>query len=227
MRIFTDRKATSGSGGGIKNDDGTLFLTSTTLVSNTAIILGGGLYNLLGGVTIENSTFSSNTATVLGGGIYNDQGLVTANNTTLNGNHANSAGGIGIDSGAVFLKNTIVANSPSGGDCGGVTPVISQGYNLDSDDSCNLIATGDISNTNPLLGPLQDNGGDTLTHALKPASLAIDAGDDSACLSDDQRGFSRPYDGNGDGIASCDIGAFESYAPTQSYAVYLPFVTKN
>jgi hypothetical protein len=61
----------------------------------------------------------------------------------------------------------------------------------------------------PLLGPLADNGGPTLTHALLPGSPAIDGGDATSCLSTDQRFLDRPVDGDGDGMAVCDIGAFE------------------
>jgi hypothetical protein len=120
-------------------------------------------------------------------------------------------GGIFVDS-EVTLRNTIVAGNLSGGDCRGRPN--SDGYNLDSDSSCSLSGVGDISGVDPLLGPLQDNGGPTETHALLPGSPAIDAGDDSTCLTADQRGVARPLDGDGDGTAVCDIGAYEFELPT-------------
>jgi hypothetical protein len=123
-------------------------------------------------------------------------------NSTLSGNFAASGGGIHNDTGGTAtLKNTIIANSVSGGECAG--SLVSLGNNLDSANTCGLGVAGDLSNTNPKLGPLQDNGGPTLTHALLEGSPAIDAGDDSAAPATDQRGVSRPQ-----GAAS-DIGAFE------------------
>ena len=66
---------------------------------------------------------------------------------------------------------------------------------------------GDLIGVNPMLGPLKDNGGATLTHALLPGSPAIDR--PGSCLTTDQRGMPRPIDGDGDGIGDCDIGAVE------------------
>ena len=93
-----------------------------------------------------------------------------------------------------------------GGDCGRNIGVInSSGYNIDSDGTCGLNATGDLANTpmaDIMLGPLTNNGRTTQTHALLPGSLAIDAG--SCVTGADQRGMPRPQ-----GVA-CDIGAYEA-----------------
>ncbi len=59
------------------------------------------------------------------------------------------------------------------------------------------------------VGTLADNGGSTLTLALAPTSPAVDHGDSSVCEALDQRGVTRPLDGDGDGTATCDVGAFE------------------
>jgi hypothetical protein len=79
---------------------------------------------------------------------------------------------------------------------------------------------------NPNLGPLQNNGGLTPTHALNPGSAAIDAsGVNAACPAADQRGLPRPQDGNGDGSAACDLGAYEVYISPPTDWLYLPLVT--
>jgi len=116
------------------------------------------------------------------------------------------------------LRNTIVANSIAGGDCSGDGAITSEGYNLDSDGTCGFTGEGDLSNTDPLLGPLQDNGGPTLTHALLAGSPAIDGGNPAGCtdplgnpLTTDQRGELRPADGDCDGIPICDTGAYEAF----------------
>jgi hypothetical protein len=91
--------------------------------------------------------------------------------------------------------------------------------NLIEDYSCNPAVTGD-----PLLGSLTDNGGSTQTMALGVGSPAIDAGDDASCEATDQRGMARPIDGDGNGTAVCDIGAYEKET---THIVYLPIVLKN
>jgi hypothetical protein len=118
-------------------------------------------------------------------------------------------------SGTVTVTNTIIANSP-GGDCyiGDFGAIIDGGYNISSDDTCGFDpANGSMPNTDPMLGPLQDNGGPTWTHALLPGSPAIDAEDDTLCPPTDQRGIIRPQDGDGDSLATCDIGSFELEGP--------------
>ena len=106
------------------------------------------------------------------------------------------------------MTGTIIADNITV-DCSG-NPT-SLGHNLDSDGTCDLTATGDLPNIDPFLGPLQDNGGLTETHALLPGSPAIDAIPAEDCndpegnpVTTDQRGIARPL-----GLA-CDIGAFES-----------------
>jgi hypothetical protein len=101
--------------------------------------------------------------------------MLTLVNCTVYANASGlGEGGIG---GEATLKSTIIAgNTAQNGNCGDVV-IISAGYNLDSDGTCNLTGPGDLSNTDPLLGPLQDNDGPTFTHPLLPGSPAINAGD--------------------------------------------------
>lgn len=122
----------------------------------------------------------------------------------------------------VTLRNTVVGMSGGMPSCSG--SIASAGYNLDSGRSCGFSGTGDRSGVDPGLELLADNGGQTLTNALAPGSPALDAGDPAGCkaadgsaLANDQRGLRRSVDGNGDGTARCDIGAYEldpNYVPT-------------
>jgi hypothetical protein len=207
-----------GAGGAILNN-GHLTLTATTLSQNHADYGGGALYNSIAGdATVNNSTISGNTAGDGGGGGINNFGLVTLEGSTLGANSAGFAGGISNDNG-VNIWNTLIAgnSAPSSPDCVGLLD--SQGHNLIQDSQyCTLVnnTTGDITDVDARLGPLQDNGGPTFTHALLSGSPAIDAGNPDApgssqfaCFANDQRGIARPQDGNGDGVAVCDIGAYE------------------
>jgi CSLREA domain-containing protein len=210
--VTLQRCAISGNsaitGGGIHNQGASVTLQRCAISGNSADQHGGGIYNEAGALNVESSTISGNSAYQDGGGIYNVFGALSVESSTISENSSMWGGGIRTGSGDTWLKNTIVANNPSGGNCFG-GGVVSEGHNLDSDNTCGLTATGDLPNTDPRLGPLQDNGGPTLTHALLFGSPAIDSGDNSACGASDQRGFTRPMDGDGDGTATCDIGAFE------------------
>jgi hypothetical protein len=156
-------------------------------------------------MTLFNCTVSNNVGGQ-GGGIQNN-GTMTVTSCTITGNQ--SLQGAGIDSGGqTELKNTVIAGNLDGGDCSGILQ--SNGHNIDSDGTCNLTHPNDLSNTDPLLGPLADNGGPTLTHGLLAGSPAIDAGSlDCPPPARDQRGYGRPVDGDSDDQAICDIGAFE------------------
>ena len=187
-------------------------LTNSTVSGNSGDY-GGGIYNDEGTVHVTNSTVSGNTAS-WGGGIFNDEGTVHLTNSTVSGNTASEDGG-GIynegDGATVNLTNTIVADQLAGEDCSGAGPATSNGYNLDSDGSCNLTQPNDKPN-NPSanLGPLQLNApGNTATHALLAGSDAVDTGDcTGGTVTTDQRGVPRPQ---GD---ACDMGAYEFQGTT-------------
>jgi len=217
-------------GGGIANfwdepildSDGTMSLTNCTIYGNNvfqaepagaapefavSLALGGGVYN--GGnasflnVTIANNTISQ--ITVDG----NPAPEILSLPVPHGGGFANVPLQCEQDNGPIVhtpvatFKNTIVANNTpeNGYSSGGI--VISEGHNLDSENTCGFDQPTDLINTNPLLGPLQDNGGPTFTCALLEGSPAIDAGDDAGAPATDQRGVTRPQG------AHVDIGAYE------------------
>jgi predicted outer membrane repeat protein len=199
-------------GGGLYFIRSDVDLRGDTFSENSAATLGGGLRGVESGtVSVANSTFSANTAAT-GGGLDLIKSGTTVRNSTFSGNSATTlGGGIHIENTTLTLVNTIVAMSPSGGNCAG--GIINGGRNLDSGSSCNW-GTGlqSMSNTDPLMGPLADNGGTTKTHALLDGSPAINRGDAAVCSASpvngvDQRGVARPQ-----GIR-CDIGAFEKENP--------------
>jgi hypothetical protein len=215
------------AGGGVDCDATTGFATLTinnsTLSGNAADGPGGGISTFgvsgFATVTISNSTVSGNSAGDFGGGIYNVDGLggfatLTINNSTLSGNSSTVGGGIynfgELGGGATLtIGDTILKNDVSGenivNDSGGV---ISLGYNVSSDNGGGfLTAIGDQINTDPMLGPLQDNGGPTFTHELLTGSPAIDAGNPNFIPPPDydQRGPGYPRVVNG----RIDIGSFE------------------
>jgi CSLREA domain-containing protein len=198
----------SGPGGGISNS-GTLTVLRSTFSGNSAGS-GGGISHNFSSVTanVTNSTFSGNSAGLFGGGIIIGlNGTLTVTNSTLSGNAANgtvaAGGGIYRDSGTVTLRNTIIANSTAGGNCGGT--ITNGGNNLDSGATCGWGSNNNSqSNTDPKLGPLASNGGLTQTMALLAGSPAIDTGMDAGCPATDQRGKPRPQG------THCDIGAYES-----------------
>ena len=220
---FTDNSASGGKGGALYTS-GTVTITRSSFLTNSAQD-GGAIYAHEGAViSIGNSTFSGNTATAAsgdgGGGALvtvlfapDFAPDVTIVNSTFSGNSAFSGGAIKVGFGSVTLQNTILTDSPAGGNCAGSAffgiprNTTSLGHNLSSDGTCGGDAS-DLINTDPLLDSLADNGGATQTLALLPGSPAIDAGDAGACaaapINDiDQRGVSRPQG------ASCDMGAFE------------------
>ena len=201
----------AGSGGGILNANSVVTITKSTVSGNTANGGGGGLgegggIENCGTLTIINSTISGNTASARGGGIYNCADAANLSFVTLSGNSAPDGGGIFAIGGTVNVKNSIVANSPSGGDCSIAGTLNATGANFSTSGTCPGFTQVTPAQLN--LGPLADNGGPTKTHALLVGSVAIDAANDCTDLSKnpvntDQRGIGRPQ-GN-----ACDAGAYE------------------
>jgi len=195
-------------GGGISGQNG-ISVENCTISGNSAATIGGGIYG--GFIEISNSTISGNSAGTSGGGIYQlGFGLsLLVRNSTITDNSAPSGGGIYHDGqkSGVEISNTILNAGALGENIfNNAGTVTSDGYNLSSDDGGGyLTGPGDQINTDPLLGPLQDNGGPTFTHALLPGSPAIDAGDPNFHPPpfNDQRSCPRVSNGR------MDIGSFE------------------
>ena len=189
----------TGDGGGIYHSGTSLTISGSTISGNTATGNGGGIVNFgANPINITNSTISGNTATGNGGGIVNG-GTLTLASSTVYGNQGALGSNI-YNSGPLSSKSTIVAN----GNCAQFGTVTSLGGNLDSGNTCGFgTGPGDQVSVNPLLGPLANNGGPTLTHALLTNSPAINAAGNGGCPATDQRGTTRPQG------PVCDIGAFE------------------
>jgi len=206
---------TAEQGAGILNF-GTVALTSSTVSGNTSRTWGGGITNWARAtLTITTSTVSGNTATGEnpsgGGGILNS-GTATITNSTVSGNTADR-GGSAI---STFEESLTLVNTLIDGNCLIDPPeefpgeLVSEGGNLESPgDTCGFDQPGDQANVsadNLKLGPLADNGGPTMTHALGAGSAAIDAIPEADCgVTTDQRGLPRPEPGG----TMCDVGAFE------------------
>ena len=213
-------------GGGLAQLSGTLDLRTSTINANVADatpttshggwVTGGGL-SLDGAASLVNCTISDNVATpgnltayaAHGGGIFHAGGTQLYEHLTVAGNTANFAGGIAPSSSAVTVRNSIVADN-TGGASGSVL-ITSGGYNIfGPNDSAYLAAqpSDRLNVSSPGLAPLADNGGPTKTRAIVVGSIAVDHAQ-ANCVATDQRGSPRPADGNGDGAAVCDSGAFE------------------
>jgi CSLREA domain-containing protein len=221
-------------GGAIANQLGALTLLQSTVSNNTAngnSVAGGGL-DVTGPLTVTNSTISGNIVTGTtgnsGGGIWIN-GDSTITNSTITNNSVlgpNSASGLYRSSGSVTIRNSIIAGNVNNSAMPdlvavGNTGITSGGYNLIGNRGGALIAfaaTGDQvgGGPNPILNPslaaLQNNGGQTPTHALLSGSLALDKGQRSGSTID-QRGRTRPFDiftiTPATGGDNSDIGAVE------------------
>jgi hypothetical protein len=183
------------AGGGIENDAGTVTVLDSAFIDNAALgDSGGGIANVLGTVTVNDSTFVGNAALYSGGGISNYEGLVTVSNSSIVANSAaiDGGGGIATARAPFTVSNSIVAgnNAPAGPDIWGgvdgrsrynVVGVVREPIGIQDGVNHNQLGTADQP-IDPVLGPLEDNGGPTLTFALLPGSPALGAGGPSTML---------------------------------------------
>ncbi len=178
---------------------------------------GGGIYNAQDStIGFINSTISTNESLDQGGGIYNN-GEVSFQYTTvkdnLAGDNDNKGGGL-FNAARSVVKATFTATIMDNLDNCQITGngvIISQGYNIESTDSCNFdTGQNDQLNTLPMLDIFQDNGGPTNTHALLEGSPAIDPLGNNVCSHTDQRGAWRPTNPFAPAsLGTCDVGAYE------------------
>jgi CSLREA domain-containing protein len=222
-------------GGGIYSH-GTLTVKNSILHDNAALGLpsgtqdpsGGGLWNS-GTTNIMNTTISTNRTDGYGGGIYNwgydldvRYSTIVYNKAENDLQYGGDGGGIRVEAGSVVVYNTILANNtrkryrfpaPVKDDCKAPNNTfIVYGSLVEEPSGCAVPTYDNKTGIDPQLEPLANNGGRTLTHALKPDSPAIDpaysCAGGSAALQD-QRNYTRPVDGDGNRVVRCDMGAFE------------------
>lgn len=201
----------------VVNTGVTATVTGLTLRDGYGFDMAGGVLNN-GHLTLDHVVVADNTVTTgaiefwKGGGVFHTDGAMTISSSTVTGNTApgGTAGGLflgsfGAPNGSASLQGSIVSGN-SGDECivfyGGPFAMESLGANVLGDATCGAAASTDVVVDDALLGPLADNGGPTLTHALLPGSPALDAGDASG-PDTDQRGVARPQG------AGPDAGSFE------------------
>jgi hypothetical protein len=198
----------AGNGGyGVWNGSGTATVSNSTIAGNA----GYGFRNSQR-LTVSNSTIAGNSL----GGIediafsINSTAMLVSTSVADNGGHqlvAQSGYGMPQGTATIQLRNTIVSSDGHSANlaAGLAGTFSSMGYNLSSDGGGGfLTAPGDLTNTDPRLGPLQDNGGPTQTRALLAGSPALGAGDPAESGVADQRGVVRS--------GGVNIGAYQASA---------------
>jgi hypothetical protein len=195
--------------GGLEVANAPVRITGSTIARNRSSDDAGGINLTSGSLEINQCTVSNNvggegSAILISGGALSIKASTVVSNTS---NFPN-AGALHIRGGSVHINSSVIAINKtfSGAAIDIKGAVTSDGFNLIGSSNGAIIGgnrTGDRTDLDPLLGPLQNNGGPTLTHAPLPGSPVINNGDSSLPRTIDQRGFPRPAGG------PPDIGAFE------------------
>lgn len=214
------------TGGALNLLSSAVTITHSAIFNNYSGSSGGGLRLADSQATISNSTISGNNSAAPGGGLKVEiNSTLEVRNSTI---AANAPVGVVLAESTAVFQDVIIGEN-EGQNCRTLLDGIIQslGHNLVDFNgydfySCQLDQPTDIATEEGLfirtLGPLQDNGGPTLTHALMPGSTAVDAGSCSSLhVTDDQRGITRPQG------AACDIGAYEGSFVT----IYLPLINRD
>ncbi|WP_455169340.1 T9SS type A sorting domain-containing protein [Aegicerativicinus sediminis] len=204
----------SNGGGGIYNNSGDFTVSQSTVRNNSAsgsAAAGGGIYNgVAGDLSLFRSTIAKNTSNGNGGGVYNNGNSASINAVTIAENTAGSGGGIYGDK-PVTITNMIVANNSSANGADVAGSITSADYNLVETDALGVFTpmSNDIEGEDPVLGTLENNGGDVLpngspalTYAILEGSLAFDGGNPSDTFADQ---IGQPVFG-----AARDMGSFEA-----------------
>lgn len=220
-----------GSGGGAYLYDmdgyGQATIADSTISGNTAGRSGGGLafYEMDSEVTVRNTTISGNTAEIGGGVYFYDGDGATLDFATIVDNQAYSGAGVYLYSGGITISNSVIADNSGSDD----VTVANHGYTY-AEAGFSFIESyggnlydqgGNIEASDPLLGPLADNGGPTLTHLPLAGSPLIDAADPGSTIDTDQRGESRPFG------AGPDMGAVEVHEAAPGTTATLNFSIYN
>ncbi len=186
-----------------------ILVNRSTLSGNTAsggTGRGGGVYAATGDVRVNNSTIVGNDAAVDGGAVLTVTGDVHLQHATMVENSAPLGANIASGADLHAFGSIVAAGGGAGDDCEVAGSTMSTGYNVGGDASCGLAGPGDANSAgDPGLGPLQDNGGPTLTRAPLAGSSSLGRVPAAACtvLTIDQRGTTRPQGAN------CESGAVE------------------
>jgi CSLREA domain-containing protein len=211
--LVQGNQAEIGVAGGLAAVSGAnVIMNRTSLIDNVcsgSSCVTGNLYTQGTNSFFDNSTSEGGSSDKLGGGISVVGGTLNIRNSTITNNFA-LEGGSGIyNANIVNIGNSILSDNKGSNTCFG-NPLVSTNNNIVGDASCGLAGSADQIGVSAKLKPAQSFGTFVVASDFNVGSPAIDKGRNSTCLAKDQRGVTRPFDGNQDGIATCDIGAIES-----------------